>query len=83
MANRRNFIKTSALAAAAVVTQMPKVMAEENKRINKPLTVKPIVISTWKFGIEANEEAWKILANSGRALDAVETGVKIIEGNIL
>ena len=82
MANRRNFIKTSALAAAAVVTQMPKVMAEENKRINKPLTVKPIVISTWKFGIEANEEAWKILANSGRALDAVETGVKIIEGNM-
>jgi len=82
MANRRNFIKTSALAAAAVVTQMPKVMAEENKRINKPLTVKPIVISTWKFGIEANEEAWKILANSGRALDAVETGVKVIEGNM-
>ena len=44
-------------------------------------TVKPIVISTWRFGIEANEEAWKILINNGKALDAVEAGVKVPEAD--
>lgn len=42
---------------------------------------KPIVLSTWRFGIEANAEAWKILSAKGRALDAVEAGVKIPEGD--
>lgn len=42
---------------------------------------KPIVISTWDFGKEANAEAWKILQNGGRALDAVEAGVKIPEAD--
>ena len=34
------------------------------------------MLSTWRFGIEANEAAWEILKNNGRALDAVEAGVK-------
>ena len=33
---------------------------------------KPIVLSTWNFGLQANEAAWKILSNGGKALDAVE-----------
>lgn len=44
-------------------------------------TVKPIVISTWRFGLEANAEAWKILSTNGRALDAVEAGVKVPEAD--
>ncbi len=49
---------------------------------NKPAPVsKPIVVSTWNFGIEANKEAWKILSSSGRALDAVEKGVQVPEGD--
>ena len=42
---------------------------------------KPIVVSTWRFGIEANAAAWEILKQKGRALDAVEAGVKIPEGD--
>lgn len=42
---------------------------------------KPVVISTWNHGIPANEEAWKILSNEGRALDAVEAGVRIPEAD--
>ncbi|MCE2894783.1 MAG: N(4)-(beta-N-acetylglucosaminyl)-L-asparaginase [Flammeovirgaceae bacterium] len=42
---------------------------------------KPIVISTWNFGLQANEEAWKILAKGGRALDAVEAGARVPEGD--
>ena len=42
---------------------------------------KPIVLSTWNFGLQANEAAWKILSAGGRALDAVEAGVKVPEGD--
>src|SRR5688500_19156667 len=42
---------------------------------------KPIVLSTWNFGIQANEAAWKILSAGGRALDAVEAGAKIPEAD--
>jgi len=43
--------------------------------------VKPLVISTWDFGKQANEEAWKVLSANGRALDAVEQGVRVPEGD--
>ena len=41
----------------------------------------PIVISTWDTGLEANKAAWKILMAGGRALDAVEEGVKVTEAS--
>jgi N4-(beta-N-acetylglucosaminyl)-L-asparaginase len=39
------------------------------------------VLSTWNFGLQANAAAWEILSKNGRALDAVEAGVKIPEGD--
>lgn len=42
---------------------------------------KPIVLSTWDFGMQANVEAWKILSAGGRALDAVEAGARVPEGD--
>ena len=83
MANRRSFLKTTALASAGLAfTAFNKnaSQSEQIESISKKI-VKPIVLSTWRFGIEANAEAWKILNNKGRALDAVEAGVKIPEGN--
>jgi N4-(beta-N-acetylglucosaminyl)-L-asparaginase len=41
--------------------------------------MEPVVISTWKHGLAANEAAYKILKNGGNSLDAVEQGVKIAE----
>jgi len=41
---------------------------------------KPVVVSTWNFGVAANEEAWKVLSAGGRALDAVEAGVRVSRG---
>ena len=41
----------------------------------------PLVISTWNFGLEANEAAWKILEAGGSALDAVEAGVRVPEAD--
>src|SRR5580765_1068473 len=40
---------------------------------------KPLVISTWDAGINANKAAWEILKKNGRALDAVEAGVMVTE----
>ena len=82
MANRRNFLKTTALASAALVLQSFSRKSNEEKVLpNSKKVVKPIVLSTWRFGIEANVAAWEVLKNNGRALDAVEAGVKIPEGN--
>ena len=40
---------------------------------------KPMVISTWTHGFEANIAAWEVLMQHGRALDAVEQGVRVSE----
>lgn len=43
---------------------------------------RPIVISTWDFGVVANAAAWEVLAPGGSALDAVEAGVRIAEADL-
>ncbi|MBC3765631.1 isoaspartyl peptidase/L-asparaginase family protein [Neptunicella marina] len=69
--NRRDFLKLS--AAAGAVGLASGVKASTNN--------KPIVVSTWEHGIPANEAAWKILHQGGKALDAVEAGVRVPEGD--
>lgn len=49
--------------------------------IDNNATNKPIVISTWEHGLDANKAAWDILSKNGRALDAVEVGVKVPEAD--
>jgi len=64
---------------AAVLSAFPFFSScanEQKKKITGPL-----VVSTWNFGIGANTEAWKILSSGGRALDAVEKGVQVPEGD--
>ncbi|MFH7017070.1 isoaspartyl peptidase/L-asparaginase family protein [Flavobacterium sp. FlaQc-47] len=82
--NRRNFIKTAAIASVAVALQSfnsNDSNSEEEKVFDSKKVKKPIVLSTWRFGIQANEAAWEVLKNKGTALDAVEAGVKIPEGD--
>lgn len=80
MQNRRKFIKNTAIGAAAIslssfLSQLTS-SAKDTKQTNKP-----IVLSTWNRGIKANSEAWKILNSNGKALDAVEAGVRLIEAD--
>jgi hypothetical protein len=75
MTTRRKFIRLSALGASLLTT--PRVFA------GKPDVKKPIVLSTWDFGLAANEAAWKILSQGGKALDAVEAGAKVPEADPL
>ena len=44
-------------------------------------TDRPVVVSTWKCGLKANEAAWQLLSAGGRALDAVEAGVRVTEAD--
>lgn len=77
MSSRRKFIKQSILGAATV--SITPYLAQASI---KPSQVKPIVISTWDFGVPANKAAWKILANKGKAIDAVEQGVRVAEADL-
>jgi N4-(beta-N-acetylglucosaminyl)-L-asparaginase len=40
-----------------------------------------LALSTWRFGIQANEAAWQVLGVGGTALDAVEKGVRLVEAD--
>lgn len=82
MPNRRNFLKTTVVASIAVALNAFRGKSEGEEIVVLSGNIKkPIVLSTWDFGIPANEAAWEILKNKGRALDAVEAGVKIPEGD--
>ncbi len=67
--SRRSFLKLG-VTTAALLPASPTFSMTANK---------PIVLSTWNFGLQANESAWKILSNKGRALDAVEAGARVPE----
>ncbi len=77
MGTRRQFIKTTSLVAALLPFKNLLSFSKSPGGIG----TKPIVLSTWYFGIPANEEAFKILNSGGRALDAVEAGVQVPEGD--
>lgn len=81
MKSRRQFIKASALGLSYAALN-PSVASGQALPQQSTARVAPIVISTWDFGIAANQAAWKILASGGRALDAVEAGARIPEADL-
>lgn len=68
--NRRKFLQWSAFTA-------PLLAYKTTGNIEKP-----IVVSTWDSGMPVNAEAWKILKEGGKSLDAVEAGARYIEDEI-
>lgn len=78
---RRNFITNVTLGTvgiAALNACSDNGFAAHKKTRN---ITKPLIISTWNHGMEANEEAWKLLKEGKSALDAVEKGVMTAESN--
>lgn len=82
MDSRRNFIKKTALGAISFGTVSSLVACIGKDGEKDAVVRKPIVISTWDFGVAANHAAWEVLNKGGRALDAVEQGVKIAEADL-
>ncbi len=74
MLHRRTFLRLGALGLTTI--------SFSSFRSRTAISRKPLVISTWKEGINANKAAWAILKPGGRALDAVEKGVMVTENSL-
>ncbi len=79
MSSRRKFIKNTAIASSALLLNPLDLFARDAPKNSSGIINNPIVLSTWDFGLRANEEAWKTLGKGGRALDSVEKGVRLVE----
>lgn len=79
MSTRRKFLRLSLLGSAGLL--VGKRLPAQNIRVTNAEADGPLVISTWDFGKAANAAAWEVLKNRGRAVDAVEQGVKVPEAD--
>jgi N4-(beta-N-acetylglucosaminyl)-L-asparaginase len=75
MVDRRTFLNTAVGAASLALATRAQAKAESR-------SVAARVVSTWDFGVAANQAAWSILAAGGTALDAVEAGAKVPEADL-
>ena len=81
MTDRRRFLKASLLGtAASALAWGGKLAAGPAPR--SPVTPGARVVSTWDFGVAANQAAWAILGQGGHALDAVEAGARVPEADL-
>jgi len=83
MHERRHFLKTAAFGALAtgLAAALPRVRAAASNGVAPLPRGAARVISTWDFGIAANQAAWQVLSRGGAALDAVEAGVRVPEAD--
>lgn len=74
MLHRRHFLRLGSFGLTAVSFSSFRSTTKAGK--------KPLVISTWREGINANKAAWEVLKQGGRSLDAVEKGVMVTEDSL-
>lgn len=87
---RSTFVKTGLLGLAAGATQPLWANTASGTEVAEPVEAvegietefTPIIISTWKPGLEANRSAWIKLKNGGSSLDAVEEGARYTESDV-
>ena len=73
MNDRRDFLRQMTLATGALA--LPGTLAAAAK----PAATGARVVSTWDFGVQANQAAWRALVAGSTALDAVEQGARWAE----
>jgi N4-(beta-N-acetylglucosaminyl)-L-asparaginase len=78
MKGRRRFLGQMALSAGAMAVSRGTMAAPSGLR----LADGGRVVSTWDFGVGANQAAWKRLSAGGSALDAVEQGARWAETDL-
>src|SRR3954468_11045349 len=69
MVTRRFFLGAAGLATSILASA-------------KAAPMKPLVVSTWDFGVPANKAAWSVLTAGGRSVDAVEAGARVPEADL-
>ena len=72
---RRDFIKVASAGVIAPSTVFIEPSLKHNKN-------NPIILSTWSFGLPANEAAKNILDKGGNAMDAAEEGARLTEADV-
>jgi L-asparaginase/N4-(beta-N-acetylglucosaminyl)-L-asparaginase len=87
MTTKRDFLKLSLVSASTLTSAgiLSKALAADQQiptadKSTKNIT-KPIVVSTWEHGLAANQVAWNVLSSKGKAIDAVEAGVRVPEAD--
>ena len=78
---RRNFLKLGLIGAVVGAIQPLKAGGLFTRSFETKIDG-PLVVSTWNHGLAANSAAWEILSNGGKALDAVEKGVRVTEADV-
>lgn len=79
MLNRRGLIGASLIGTGMAA---PALLGASKASAAGTRLSKPCVVSTWDFGVPANQAAWAILSKGGRALDAVEAGARVPEQDL-
>ena len=73
---RRLFLfRLAAFSAAAALPTLALGRGRGRKKRRRA----PVIISTWPFGVPANDAGWKVLAAGGSPLDAAIAGVQVAE----
>jgi len=81
MTDRRRFLKASVLGMSSpILAWAGRLTATTSARMPAASTAR--VVSTWDFGVAANQAAWAILGKGGHALDAVEAGARVPESDL-
>lgn len=78
---RRSFFKfglATAILGIVKPSQAGEIISSSFERKNEG----PIVLSTWQHGLAANAKAWEVLSAGGKAIDAVEQGVRVTESDM-
>lgn len=81
MYSRRKFINKTALGAVGVAIGTSCASAETEGIDEAKNEIKPLVIATWAPNKKATEAAWEVINSGGKAIDAVETGVRVPEAD--
>jgi L-asparaginase/N4-(beta-N-acetylglucosaminyl)-L-asparaginase len=80
MRDRRNFLRHS-LTALGGIPLLTACQDDSSPVANEQETVRPVVISTWRHGLAANEVAYRMLDEGASALEAAEAGVRVTEAD--
>tara|TARA_B100000700_G_C15048382_1_gene859076 strand:+ start:1936 stop:2931 length:996 start_codon:yes stop_codon:yes gene_type:complete len=80
---RRKFLQNLSITTLGALFYPKMISSKVILDKKNPNSIKgfPLAISTWNHGIEANDAAMKILHKGGKAIDAVEMGVRVSEAD--
>lgn len=81
MTTRKDFFKLGLLGSTLLIPDTVKKASRFISGTRQNSRQKPLILSTWKHGLAANDRAGEVLEAGGSILDAVEQGVRVTEND--